>query len=76
MLGLQGRIKTIPKNFRHSTILYVGEGLSSTFYNWGEILLKAYNKPRTLSNADKIIQVKKKIKNIKNINNINKLILI
>jgi hypothetical protein len=54
--GLNGKIEQIPAGFMHRTILTVGQGLNETFYNWGSILLDYAGKPRTLPDADVLIQ--------------------
>lgn len=45
--GLNGKINEIPANFTHTSIIVAGQGINSTFYQYGEILLSIYNKTRT-----------------------------
>ncbi|MBD3229597.1 MAG: hypothetical protein GF329_15560 [Candidatus Lokiarchaeota archaeon] len=44
--GLEGEIETIPKNYSQKYILYFGNGINSTFKEWGDVLLKYYNTSR------------------------------
>ncbi len=54
-VGLEGKIKEIPENFIHESILYADQGIINTFSRWGEILLKYYQKSRLPNDADQIL---------------------
>lgn len=54
--GLNGKINNIPANFTHTSILVAGQGINSTFYQFGEILLSYYNKNRTSNYANLSLQ--------------------
>lgn len=54
--GLQGRIASVPAGFSHSTLLFAGQGVNQTLYDWGGVLLKWGSKPRTSLSADRAIQ--------------------
>ncbi|KAL0489137.1 hypothetical protein AKO1_013847, partial [Acrasis kona] len=51
--GIQGNVKSIPKNFKHETIIHVGTGITKTVLEWGSILLKKGGKaPTTVESSD------------------------
>ncbi len=40
----QGTLERIPSGFVHEEILVAGEGLQSTMYKWGDLLLRKHGK--------------------------------
>eukprot|EP01087_Luapelamoeba_hula_P023146 TRINITY_DN845_c0_g2_i6.p1 TRINITY_DN845_c0_g2~~TRINITY_DN845_c0_g2_i6.p1 ORF type:complete len:576 (+),score=72.90 TRINITY_DN845_c0_g2_i6:149-1876(+) len=56
LAGLQGMVQHIPAGFTHSTLLYAGRGVTRTVKQWGEVLLRKYNKRPTPPFADVGIQ--------------------
>jgi len=54
--GLSGMVETLPKDFTHEFMIYHGsEGLTSTVYEWGDLLQKAYKLNRSADiTVDKI----------------------
>ncbi|MHA1269367.1 MAG: hypothetical protein ACTSPY_06220 [Candidatus Helarchaeota archaeon] len=53
--GLEGEIEQIPKGYSQKFILYFGTGINKTFEEWGDILLKYYDRKRNNLYNDPII---------------------
>ncbi len=54
-LGIEGDIEYIPEKFIHESILVVNKGIANTFKNWGDIMLRYYQKERLPNDADHIL---------------------
>ncbi|XP_065187086.1 uncharacterized protein LOC135817773 [Sycon ciliatum] len=50
--GINGQVLNIPEGFNHSTIMWAGQGLKDTMYDWGGALLKYHGKSRTPLDSD------------------------
>ena len=55
-LGLEGCIEYFPEEFIHETILYASTGINNTLEEWGNILLKYYQKEKIPSDGDYILK--------------------
>ncbi|MFX0183662.1 MAG: hypothetical protein ACFE95_11320 [Candidatus Hodarchaeota archaeon] len=53
--GLEGEIESIPENFSLWFICYFGKGINSSFFEWGNLLLKYYKAERKSPYADSIL---------------------
>lgn len=50
--GLHGRIRSIPADFSHQTILFAGSGINSLLESWGDLMLQRYGKQRRKPGTD------------------------
>eukprot|EP01095_Lingulamoeba_sp_RSL-Kostka_P008909 TRINITY_DN3039_c0_g1_i1.p1 TRINITY_DN3039_c0_g1~~TRINITY_DN3039_c0_g1_i1.p1 ORF type:complete len:790 (+),score=190.98 TRINITY_DN3039_c0_g1_i1:60-2429(+) len=55
--GLEGNLTSINQGFGYSTIFYVsGNGINEAFMEWGDLLLKSFNKERPRPDRNIILQ--------------------
>jgi len=54
--GVSGRIRELPSNFTQETILYAGQGINQTMYDWGSQLLKVSGKNRAGIDKDEALK--------------------
>ena len=55
-MGLEGQIKELSPGFTHKVMLYAGAGIAQTFEQWGDKLLKYYEKTRHPRDADQVLK--------------------
>jgi len=53
--GVNSELESLPKGFKHRTVLQLGQGITSTMDSWGALMRNAYNTTREIAKDDPVV---------------------